>query len=86
MNLNPEEKTVGKENYLSAVEALDKKNQGDFAKSAAANAAAANEPNDANRRKFLKDIVGLGIVSGAGLVRPTLATATAAADSPSRFA
>ena len=67
MNLNPEEKTVGKENYLSAVEALDKKNQGDFAKSAAANAAAANEPNDANRRKFLKDIVGLGEQHGVAI-------------------
>jgi predicted dehydrogenase len=61
MNLNPEEKTVGKENYLSAVEALDRKRQDDAAKASAA------EPTDANRRKFLKDIVGLGIVSGAGL-------------------
>ena len=30
MNLNPEEKTIGKENYLSAVEALDKKRQDDY--------------------------------------------------------
>ncbi len=59
MNLNPEEKTVGKDNYLSAVEALDQKRQGE--------AANAPETTDANRRKFLKDIVGLGIVSGAGL-------------------
>ena len=36
MNLNPEEKTIGKENYLSAVEALDKKQQEDYAKSPAA--------------------------------------------------
>ncbi len=61
MNLNPEEKIIGKENYLSAVEALDKKRQDDAAKVPAA------EPTDANRRKFLKEIVGLGIVSGAGL-------------------
>lgn len=62
MNLNPEEKTVGKENYHAAIEALDKKNQTDYAATAAA-----KDPNDPGRRKFLRDIVGLGIVSGAGL-------------------
>src|SRR4051812_12659082 len=55
MNLNPEEKTVGKENYLTAVEAYDK-----------SPAAVANHPLH-ERRKFLKDVVGLGLVSGAGL-------------------
>ena len=43
MNLNPEEKTIGKDNYLSAVEALDKKRQDEAAK--------APETTDANRRK-----------------------------------
>src|SRR5678809_212515 len=62
MNLNPEEKTVGKENYHAAVEALDKKRQDDYAATPGA-----KDPNDPGRRKFLKDIVGLGIVSGAGL-------------------
>jgi predicted dehydrogenase len=55
MNLTEEEKVVGKENYHVAVEALDKSDAAD------------GKGLVANRRGFLRDIVGLGIVSGAGL-------------------
>lgn len=55
MNLTAEEKLVGKENYHSAVEAMDKSSAADGTGAVA------------NRRGFLRDIVGLGIVSGAGL-------------------
>ena len=51
MNLTPEERAVGQENYYSAMDALDR--------------SPAAEPY--NRRDFLKGVVGAGIVSGAGL-------------------
>ena len=51
MNLTPEERAVGQENYYSAMDALDR--------------SPAAEPF--NRRDFLKGVVGAGIVSGAGL-------------------
>lgn len=51
MQLSAEEKTIGKENYQSAVEGF-------------AGSPAAEGPN---RRNFLKEVVGLGLVSGAGL-------------------
>lgn len=51
MNLTPEEKEVGKENYYSALDSYDQ--------------SPAAEPFQ--RRDFLKGVVGAGIVSGAGL-------------------
>jgi predicted dehydrogenase len=51
MNLTPEERATGQENYYAAMDALDR--------SPAAEAF--------NRRDFLKGVVGAGIVSGAGL-------------------
>lgn len=51
MNLTPEERETGKENYYGAMDAYDR--------------SPAAEPF--NRRDFLKGVVGAGIVSGAGL-------------------
>lgn len=51
MNLTPEERAVGQDNYHSAMDAYDR--------------SPAAEPF--NRRDFLKGVVGAGIVSGAGL-------------------
>lgn len=51
MNLTPEERAVGQDNYYSAMDSLDR--------------SPAAEPF--HRRDFLKGVVGAGIVSGAGL-------------------
>ncbi|WP_254510954.1 Gfo/Idh/MocA family protein [Anatilimnocola floriformis] len=51
MNLTPEERAVGQDNYHAAMDAYDR--------------SPAAEPF--NRRDFLKGVVGAGIVSGAGL-------------------
>lgn len=52
MNLKPEEKAVGQENYHAAVAAAD---------------SAGKLSADPNRRDFLKTVVATGAVSGAGL-------------------
>lgn len=53
MNLKPEEKAIGQENYHSAV--------------AAADAAGKLDPTKVDRRDFLKGVIAAGAVSGAGL-------------------
>ncbi len=53
MNLTPEEKTVGKENYHAAMDAMD--------------GADYRDARGVSRRDFLRGVVATGAVSGAGL-------------------
>jgi hypothetical protein len=53
MNLTPEEKKVGQDNYHEALGAMDKSDYADA--------------RGVSRRDFLKGVVAAGAVSGAGL-------------------
>jgi predicted dehydrogenase len=66
MNLTPEEKEVGRDNYHEAMGVYDK------------------HGNDPSRRDFLKNVIGTGVVSGAGLGAMYFGYNTAKIGSPVR--